>query len=162
MKVMLRLTDFLRDPIVLYLSIAFVLVASFTSLYFQLKSTTHNRGIQVYGTNRRKSSELSARSRPAGKKWIPVDFKPDDPPPYPGWDINLTKPLPCHSNTDQITTSQWLVLLKDISTSLRDVVVFIGLRKGSFDEWVELDNEFLKFHGSSNRTVGNAVCVLGP
>ncbi|KAM0283078.1 hypothetical protein ACHAQH_002681 [Verticillium albo-atrum] len=57
------------------------------------------------------------------------DYKPPTPAPYKDWSIETTKPLPYrafrHGPTYNVT---------------------MGLRTLQFDDWIELDNQFPKFH----------------
>ncbi|KAF2746973.1 hypothetical protein M011DRAFT_403382, partial [Sporormia fimetaria CBS 119925] len=61
--------------------------------------------------------------------WIPQSFKRPPATPYPNWSITDTKPLPYrpfrHGPKYNVT---------------------MGLRTMHWDEWIELDNEFPKYH----------------
>ncbi|KAK9324981.1 hypothetical protein V1517DRAFT_315673 [Lipomyces orientalis] len=59
--------------------------------------------------------------------WTPVDFKTPAPEPYPDWDIKHTKPLPYRPFK-------------------HNYHVTMGIRNMNWQEWIELDNEFLKYH----------------
>lgn len=61
--------------------------------------------------------------------WPPSPFKPPRATPYPGWSVETTRPL----------------LYRPFRHGPRYFVT-MGLRKMAFDEWIELDNEFLGFH----------------
>ncbi|KAK9247001.1 hypothetical protein V1506DRAFT_533241 [Lipomyces tetrasporus] len=59
--------------------------------------------------------------------WTPVDFKTPAPEQYPNWDIKDTKPLPYRPFK-------------------HNYHVTMGIRNMNWQEWIELDNEFLKYH----------------
>lgn len=60
--------------------------------------------------------------------WIPSDFKRPDPAPYPDWDVETTKPLPYRP------------------FRYGPYHITLGIRNIKWDEWIEIDNQFLKFH----------------
>ncbi|KAL2056379.1 hypothetical protein ABVK25_003402 [Lepraria finkii] len=60
--------------------------------------------------------------------WTPVDFKRPDPPPYPDWDVYKTDPLPYRPFKHG------------------PYHITMGLRTMQWDDWIELDNHYLKFH----------------
>ena len=60
--------------------------------------------------------------------WIPEDFRRPDPPPYPNWDVHTTKPLPYRP------------------FKYGPYHITMGLRSMKWEDWIELDNQFLKFH----------------
>ncbi|KAF3272319.1 hypothetical protein TWF970_010139 [Orbilia oligospora] len=81
-------------------------------------------------------------------EWIPMDFKAPDPPPYPDWDVKTTKPLPYRPFKYGPT-----------------YFVTMGLRKGNLDDWIELDNEYLKFHAIKKERIesrGDSLCKTAP
>lgn len=57
------------------------------------------------------------------------DFQFHSPPPYPNWSIETTKPLPYRPFKYG-----------------PDYFVTMGLRRLNLDDWIELDNEWMKFH----------------
>jgi alpha-1,2-mannosyltransferase len=61
--------------------------------------------------------------------WIPSSFRRPSASPYPSWSVTTTKPLPYrpfrYGPKYNIT---------------------MGLRSMHWDDWIELDNEFLKYH----------------
>jgi len=65
--------------------------------------------------------------RPQGV-WIPVDFKRPTAKPYPDWDVHKTQPLPYRP------------------FRYGPYHITMGLRAMKWDDWIELDNHFLKFH----------------
>jgi hypothetical protein len=70
---------------------------------------------------------LKAPSRKPGE-WTPMEFKRPVAPPAENWDVHTTKPnpyRPFRNGPYHIT---------------------MGLRNMKWDEWIELDNNYLKFH----------------
>ena len=90
--------------------------------------------------------KLKSTGRPLGL-WSPVLFHRPSPEPYPGWDIHTTLPLPYRPfrhGTYHIT---------------------MGLRTMKWDEWIELDNHYLKFHADKARRIaerGLKCCRTAP
>lgn len=101
----------------------------------------------IYRRQSRKTSTTRPRSPDPEKKplatpprapgtWDPVSFTRPSPPPYPNWDLQTTKPLPYrpfrHGPKYNIT---------------------LGLRTMNWDEWIELDNEYPRFHADKARRI---------
>ncbi|KAF2268440.1 hypothetical protein CC78DRAFT_551302 [Lojkania enalia] len=61
--------------------------------------------------------------------WIPQDFKRPTAAPYPDWSVTETKPLPYRPFRYGPKYN-----------------VTMGLRNMHWDEWIELDNHYMKFH----------------
>lgn len=61
--------------------------------------------------------------------WIPQNFKRPTAPPYPDWSVTDTKPLPYRPFRYGPKYN-----------------VTMGLRTMHWDEWIELDNHYLKYH----------------
>ena len=80
------------------------------------------------------SSKFKAPVRTPGI-WTPVDFKRPIAPPYPDWDVHTTKPLPYRP------------------FRYGPYHITMGLRSMKWDEWIELDNEFPKFHADKTRRI---------
>lgn len=59
--------------------------------------------------------------------WTPSKFERPSPPAYPGWSLSETKPLPYRPFRPKY-------------------YVTLGLRIMNWDEWIELDNEWPKYH----------------
>ncbi|KAL5405779.1 hypothetical protein PMIN03_008235 [Paraphaeosphaeria minitans] len=77
-----------------------------------------------------------------------MDFKRPPAPPYPNWSLTTTRPLPYrpfrHGPKYNIT---------------------LGLRKMHWDEWIELDNDYMKYHGEKARRIaerGDKCCRTAP
>ncbi|KAF3492285.1 uncharacterized protein GIQ15_01802 [Arthroderma uncinatum] len=81
-------------------------------------------------------------------EWIPSDFKRLDPAPYPDWDVHSFKPKPYrpfrYGPKYHIT---------------------MGLRAMKWDEWIELDNQYLGFHADKARRIeerADKCCLTTP
>lgn len=61
--------------------------------------------------------------------WIPQDFKRPEASPYPDWSVTDTKPLPYRPFRYGPKYN-----------------VTMGIRTIHWDEWIELDNEYMKYH----------------
>ncbi|GAB7344428.1 hypothetical protein MBLNU457_2275t1 [Dothideomycetes sp. NU457] len=68
--------------------------------------------------------------------WTPIPFTRPTAPPYPNWSLQTTKPLPYrpfrHGPKYNIT---------------------LGLRTMNWDEWIELDNEYPRYHADKARRI---------
>ncbi|KAL3427506.1 mannosyl transferase [Phlyctema vagabunda] len=79
--------------------------------------------------------------------WTPVDFKRPTATPYPNWDVLTTKPnayRPFRHGPYHIT---------------------MGLRNMNWNEWIELDNHYLKFHDDKVKRIaerGSKCCYTDP
>ncbi|KAK8215600.1 Alg9-like mannosyltransferase family-domain-containing protein [Phyllosticta paracitricarpa] len=80
---------------------------------------------------RRKTRSSEAESQSDAGLWIPSDFKRPAATPYPNWSVTETKPLPYrpfrYGPKYNIT---------------------MGLRSLQWDDWIELDNHYLKYHAT--------------
>ena len=79
-------------------------------------------------------SQLKQVQRPDGV-WIPVSFKRPAAPPYPAWDVHSTKPLPYRPFRHG------------------PYYITMGLRTMKWDEWIELDNQFPRFHADKVKRI---------
>ena len=94
----------------------------------------------------RAKSNIKAPERPPGV-WNPVSFQRPRAPPYPQWDIQTTNPLPYRP----FRHGQYHITM--------------GLRSMKWDEWIELDNHFPKFHADKARRInerGEKCCKTAP
>lgn len=79
--------------------------------------------------------------------WVPVDFKRPVTAPYPNWDVHKTEPIPYRPfkyGPSHIT---------------------MGLRNMDWDEWIELDNQFLEWHDIKAKRIeerGDKCCRTAP
>ncbi|KEQ81919.1 hypothetical protein M438DRAFT_407571 [Aureobasidium pullulans EXF-150] len=80
-------------------------------------------------------TKLKVPERPPGV-WIPSDFKRPTAAAYPDWSVETTKPLPYrpfrYGPKYNIT---------------------MGLRTMNWDEWIELDNHYPRFHADKKRRI---------
>ncbi|KAK6537695.1 hypothetical protein TWF694_011866 [Orbilia ellipsospora] len=140
MKLVAYLSEILGNPIVFCLAVV-TSIAAISSRYY----TWH---LQKSYPRRNNSTGSKATQKRTPGQWTPIDFTVPDPPPYPGWDLKLTKPLPYRPFKYG-----------------PNYFITMGLRKGGFDEWIELDNEFLKFHSLKRERIeirGDKCCKTAP
>ncbi|PYH28616.1 dolichyl-P-Man:Man(6)GlcNAc(2)-PP-dolichol alpha-1,2-mannosyltransferase [Aspergillus neoniger CBS 115656] len=81
-------------------------------------------------------------------EWIPSDFKRPPASPYPDWDVHTTKPIP----------------YRPFRYGPKYFVT-MGLRSMKWDEWIELDNHYLKYHADKARRIaerGDKCCKTAP
>lgn len=86
-------------------------------------------------------------ARPPGE-WTPSDFKRPTAAPYSGWDVHSTKPIPYRPF--RYGPKYYITL---------------GLRSMKWDEWIELDNHYLKYHADKARRIeerGSKCCHTAP
>ena len=79
----------------------------------------------------RNSFEVTENARTTDQrlaKWIPVGFQRPAAQPYPDWNLHTTKPIPYRP------------------FRYGPYYITMGIRKMHWDEWVELDNQYLKYH----------------
>ena len=129
----------------------------FLLLIIWLSTTAYTRAI-TRPTNRTATPDLEKpparpESRPKGSErqpgvWIPQDFKRPPVPPYPNWDVHTTKPLP----------------YRPFKYGPKYHVT-MGLRTMQWDEWIELDNHFSRFHADKAARIqerGSKCCKTAP
>ena len=93
-----------------------------------------------------KSASLKGLEKTPGV-WTTVNFKRPDPPPYPNWDVYKTNPLPYRPFKHG------------------PYHITMGLRTMQWDDWIELDNHYLKFHADKTRRIkecGATHCRTAP
>ena len=94
----------------------------------------------------KKGGILKTPERPPGV-WTPVVFKRPEVTPYPGWDVYKTDPLPYRPFKHG------------------PYHVTMGLRNMQWDDWIELDNHYMKFHAEKARRIeekGELCCRTAP
>ena len=94
----------------------------------------------------RKGTTFKAPERPPGV-WTPVEFKRPEATPYPAWDVHKTDPLPYRPFRHG------------------PYHITMGLRNMQWDDWIELDNHYLKFHADKARRIeerGEKCCHTAP
>ncbi|KAL9053266.1 MAG: hypothetical protein Q9162_004874 [Coniocarpon cinnabarinum] len=90
---------------------------------------------------------LKASPRQPGT-WPPSSFRRPTAAPYPDWSLEHTKPLPYRPFRYGPKYN-----------------VTMGLRPMDWTEWIELDNQFLKFHNDKKRRIaerGSRCCRTAP
>ncbi|KAL9027358.1 MAG: hypothetical protein Q9196_004102 [Gyalolechia fulgens] len=79
--------------------------------------------------------------------WTPVDFKRPAAPPLPDWDVNKAEPRPYRPFRHG------------------PYHITMGLRTMQWDEWIELDKHYLRFHMDKKRRIeerGQKCCRTAP
>ncbi|EER26655.1 hypothetical protein CPC735_008280 [Coccidioides posadasii C735 delta SOWgp] len=70
------------------------------------------------------------------KEWIPQDFKRPDPVAYPNWDVHTSQPKP----------------YRPFRYGPKYFIT-MGLRSMKWDEWIELDNHYPRYHADKARRI---------
>ncbi|WEW54919.1 mannosyltransferase [Emydomyces testavorans] len=86
-----------------------------------------------------KPSTQAQKAKAVGRtpgEWIPQDFKRPDPVPYPDWDVHTFKPKAYRPFRYGPKYS-----------------ITMGLRSMKWDEWIELDNHYLRYHADKARRI---------
>ncbi|KAK2801547.1 hypothetical protein FQN51_005254 [Onygenales sp. PD_10] len=81
-------------------------------------------------------------------EWKPVDFKRPDAAPYPNWDVHTSKPIPYRPFRYG-----------------PNYFITMGLRTMKWDEWIELDNHYPRFHADKARRIAERAdkcCMTAP
>lgn len=79
--------------------------------------------------------------------WTPVDFKRPEAPPYPNWDVHKAEPIPYRP------------------FKYGPYHVTMGLRNMNWDEWIELDKQYLEWHDVKAKRIeerGDQCCRTAP
>ncbi|KAL4876260.1 hypothetical protein BJY04DRAFT_231730 [Aspergillus karnatakaensis] len=82
------------------------------------------------------------------RKWTPSDFKRPPAAPYPDWDVHTSKPIP----------------YRPFRYGPKYFIT-MGLRSMKWDEWIELDNHYLRYHTDKARRIaerGEKCCYTAP
>ncbi|KAJ5833897.1 hypothetical protein N7474_002208 [Penicillium riverlandense] len=110
------------------------------------------KGGTIFSTTPKLSTPAQSRGREKTTRkpgeWIPSDFKRPTAPPYPDWDVHSTKPI----------------LYRPFRYGPKYFVT-MGLRSMKWDEWIELDNHYLKYHADKARRIaerGDKCCKTAP
>lgn len=80
--------------------------------------------------------------------WPPSSFQRPTPPPYPGWSLTDTPPLP----------------YRPFRYGPKNFIT-MGLRTMHWDEWIELDNHYPRYHADKARRIasrGSKCCHTAP
>ncbi|KKK14739.1 hypothetical protein AOCH_002248 [Aspergillus ochraceoroseus] len=99
---------------------------------------------------KKNSSQGSKFQKPPRKygEWIPSDFQRPPASPFPDWDVHKTKPIP----------------YRPFRYGPKYFVT-MGLRSMKWDEWIELDNHYLRYHADKAQRIqerGDKCCKTGP
>lgn len=81
-------------------------------------------------------------------EWTPSTFQTPNPPPYPDWSVETTKPLPYRAFRYGPKYH-----------------VTMGLRSVKFDDWIQLDNHYPRYHADKARRIterGDKCCHTAP
>lgn len=81
-------------------------------------------------------------------QWTPSSFQTPTPPPYPDWSLETTKPLPYRAFRYGPKYN-----------------VTMGLRSVRFEDWIQLDNHYPRFHADKARRIaerGDRCCRTLP
>lgn len=92
----------------------------------QLKLSAKKKSVSA------KASEKNPNKNRKPGTWVPETYKFPVPAPFPNWDIEKTRPLPYRAFKHKYN-------------------VTMGIRNMETDLWIELDNEWLKFHNDKVR-----------
>ncbi|KUL88603.1 hypothetical protein ZTR_05197 [Talaromyces verruculosus] len=98
-------------------------------------------------TTRASTPDVEKNKRKYGE-WTPSSFKRPEPKPYEGWDVKTTKPL----------------LYRPFRYGPKYFVT-MGLRNMKWDEWIELDNHYPRYHADKARRIkerGSKCCRTAP
>lgn len=121
-------------------------LATFTSLAVArvITKTRRARIGAPRGASDEKSGTQTPEKRIAGQ-WTPSSFQTPKPPPYPDWSIETTKPLPYRAFRYGPKYN-----------------VTMGLRTVQFDDWIQLDNHYPRYHADKARRIAErgAKCCL--
>ncbi|KAL4895812.1 hypothetical protein BDV59DRAFT_199798 [Aspergillus ambiguus] len=96
---------------------------------------------------KKSQSKSEKRSRDFGE-WVPSDFQRPRASPYPDWDVHATKPIP----------------YRPFRYGPKYFIT-MGLRSMKWDEWIELDNHYLRYHADKARRIterGAKCCKTAP
>lgn len=94
----------------------------------------------------RQATLFKAPLRPLGE-WVPLQFKRPRAVPLHDWDVYITEPLPYRPFKHG------------------PYHITMGLRTMQWDEWIELDNHFLRFHADKAKRIeerGDKCCRTAP
>ncbi|KAI4622354.1 hypothetical protein J4E83_005097 [Alternaria metachromatica] len=123
----LKQTD-IQPKAALYSFLLFALFTYFTIAVTNLIRARRQNNPRPSTPNLEKRSPFKTADRPPGV-WPPSDFTRPPATPYPSFSLTTTKPLPYrpfrHGPRYNIT---------------------MGLRNMNWDEWIELDNQYMQFH----------------
>ncbi|KAA8651732.1 heme-dependent oxidative N-demethylase family protein [Aspergillus tanneri] len=109
------------------------------------------------GVTRRSTPDLEEKSSASTKlkrvtrkpgEWIPSDFQRPPATPFPDWNVYTTKPIP----------------YRPFRYGPKYFIT-MGLRSMKWDEWIELDNHYLRYHADKAQRIkdrGAKCCRTAP
>ncbi|OKL64309.1 hypothetical protein UA08_00918 [Talaromyces atroroseus] len=131
--------------------LSITILASFAWITYALLQNLRSRYQQQQQQHKTRPStpdiEKNKKKREFGE-WTPSPFKRPEPAPYPNWDVQTTKPL----------------LYRPFRYGPKYFVT-MGLRSMKWDEWIELDNHYPRFHADKARRIkerGSKCCKTAP
>lgn len=122
--------------------LAFLIISIIAIVHYLRKQRSQNKSL---GPSQPTTLSLSTAKPPSSNptktirefgKWTASSFTMPTPPPYPDWSLTDTKPLPYRPfrhGPKYFTT--------------------MGLRNEQFDNWIELDNHFPKYHADKAQRI---------
>ncbi|ODV89566.1 hypothetical protein CANCADRAFT_140911 [Tortispora caseinolytica NRRL Y-17796] len=124
MRILLEVTGLVHERPGLILAIALLVISVGCLFYSRLHKET-----QAPSTSEKRSLTKTADPNKARKpgEWFPVDMSFPDPPPFANWSRTETKPI----------------LYRPFSHKYN---ITMGIRSLDLNNWIELDNEWDKFH----------------
>jgi len=130
----------------LYITLLFSILAYFITTKLITPKTQPTPNPHPEKPSPQTASKFKAPERPLGV-WTPVEFKRPAAPAYPDWDVHATEPLPYRP------------------FKYGAYHITMGLRNMHWDDWIELDNQFLKFHTIKSQRIkerGEKCCRTAP
>ncbi|CAF1220955.1 unnamed protein product [Adineta steineri] len=85
----------------------------------------------VQSVKRRKLKKAPVDNKKLFGKWTPISFEAPRPVPYPDWSVETTRPLPYRPFKYG-----------------PDYFVTMGIKRLDWNDWIELDNEWTKYHNT--------------
>ncbi|PLB34124.1 dolichyl-P-Man:Man(6)GlcNAc(2)-PP-dolichol alpha-1,2-mannosyltransferase [Aspergillus candidus] len=121
----------------------------FTFIYL-LRLFTQRLKVSRDSLNPENKTAVTKFSKPSRKpgEWIPSTFQRPPACPYPNWDIHTTKPIP----------------YRPFKYGPKYFIT-MGLRSMKWDEWIELDNQYDRYHADKARRIeqrGEKCCRTAP
>lgn len=128
----------------LFVSIIWFLIAAALRHSKPTAPRTGSLNLEIPGSKSKTS--FKSPKRPPGI-WTPIDFKRPAAAPYPNWDVHKTEPKPYRP------------------FKYGPYHITMGLRTMNWDEWIELDNQFLEWHAIKAQRIqdrGDKCCRTAP
>uniref|UniRef100_A0A093XI47 Alanine/arginine aminopeptidase n=1 Tax=Talaromyces marneffei PM1 TaxID=1077442 RepID=A0A093XI47_TALMA len=119
--------------------LAVTIVASLTWVLYIALQALKSRYQQSTTKPRASTPDVEKNKRKYGE-WTPSSFKRPEPKPYENWDVKTTKPLLYRP-------------FRYGPGGNRKYFVTMGLRNMKWDEWIELDNHYPRYHADKARRI---------